>query len=190
MDLNPASKELKRAKNCFERMISAKSYEEFDEFWGDYLGRIENIFTKINIACSSNKKFPGFISRANYLRNNDELLVYLKQARNTVHHGIENTSKKIPGRLIVEQADKTKPIKINSFTLTPSEFKMSSEDAFLVMFTPEAIEAVACKCRGITYQPPTSHLGKKLISRSPIVISELGISFYEELLTEIEKKFK
>lgn len=41
MDFNPAQKELNASKRCFERMVSAKNYEEYEEAWCDFLNRLE-----------------------------------------------------------------------------------------------------------------------------------------------------
>lgn len=190
MDFNPAKKELARAKKCINRMKEAKNYEEFEESWGDFLSRVENIFTKISLACSPNKRFVGFCSKTNQLRRTDEVLIYLKQARNVVHHGIHDTSKLVPRSMIVKAADKTKPSLVKKMVIGPSFFELESDDDFIIIFNQEKIEVIQFVNRGVVYNTPKNHLGKPLISTSPFEIAELGVEFYENFLSSAEEFFK
>ncbi|MCM7196269.1 hypothetical protein M8Q07_21665 [Enterobacter hormaechei] len=116
MDLVPSRKELNRAKRCIERMRSAASYDEYDEAWSDFLSRIENVFSRIKVAAETHKKYPSFSSRMNHLRATDSLLVYLKQARNSVHHGIADTSKYVNGGFGINPVSPGGSVHIKSLT--------------------------------------------------------------------------
>lgn len=54
---------------------------------------------------------------------------------------------------------------------------------------PPTVEAVRVQNSGNWYNPPTTHLGKNLVTKYPVEIAELGIKFYEEFLNEAEAKF-
>ncbi|WP_158698618.1 hypothetical protein [Cronobacter dublinensis] len=190
MDFNPARKELNRAFRCIERMKAAQSYDEYDEAWSDFLSRIENVFGRIKIAAEKNSKYPSFSSKVNHQRSSDDLLVYLKQARNTAHHGIADTSALRPGGISIYPAAPGGMVHIKHMhfdnqgngTIVPgSPLKVVSH--------PSTIEAVSCHNRGVRYEPPAKHLDQPILSKSPIVLAELGWKFYQAYLETAEQTF-
>ncbi|MBZ6366205.1 MULTISPECIES: hypothetical protein [Enterobacter] len=190
MDLVPASKELKRAKRCVERMRSAKSYDEYDEAWSDYLSRIENVFGRVKVAAESHKNYPSFSSSVNHLRATDSLLIYLKQARNAVHHGIVDTSKYIQGGFGINPPTPGGILRLDSITIDGNgNAHIVSRSPFRLDIIPDSIEAIPCRNRGVTYNPPESHLGEEIKSKNPVDIAELGIKFYESYLAGAEETF-
>lgn len=190
MDLVPALKELNRAKRCIERMRLGTSYDEYDEAWSDFLSRIENVFSRIKVAAETHKKYPSFSSRTNHLRATDSLLIYLKQARNSVHHGIADISKYVSGGFGINPVAPGGSVHINSLTFDHNgNVNVIAGSPIKVNVIPSSVEVIPCRNRGVTYHPPVSHLGEVLKTKSPIDIAELGIKFYESYLAEAEKTF-
>ncbi|MEC3905363.1 hypothetical protein VOF77_24190 [Leclercia adecarboxylata] len=190
MDLNPAKKELTRAKRCISRMKLAKTYDEYDEAWSDFLSRIENVFNRIKVAAECHHKYPSFSSKTNHLRSTDSLLIYLKQARNSAHHGIADTSKFIAGGFSINPTTPGGSVYIKSLTIDENgNATIIPGSPIKLDLHPSTVEAIPCRNRGITYNPPTSHLGEVLESKSPILIAELGIDFYNSYLIEAEEAF-
>jgi hypothetical protein len=190
MDLVPARKELNRAKRCIERMRLGTSYDEYDEAWSDFLSRIENVFSRIKVAAETHKKYPSFSSRTNHLRATDSLLIYLKQARNSVHHGIADTSKYVSGGIGINPVAPGGSVHIKSLTYDRNgNVNVVAGSPIKVHVIPNSVEAIPCRNRGVTYHPPVSHLGEDLKTKGPIDIAELGIKFYESYLAEAEKIF-
>lgn len=190
MDLVPARKELNRAKRCLDRMRAAKSYDEYDEAWSDYLSRIENVFSRIKVASESHKKYPSFSSRTNHLRATDSLLIYLKQARNAAHHGIADTSKYVSGGLGINSATPGGIVHIESLRNDGNgNVNIVAGSPIKIDVIPASVEAIPCRNRGVTYNPPNSHLGEGVKNINPIDIAELGVKFYESYLIEAEEAF-
>jgi hypothetical protein len=190
MDLNPAKKELIRAKRCVSRMKLAKSYDEYDEAWSDFLSRIENVFNRIKVAAEYHQKYPSFSSKTNYLRSTDSLLIYLKQARNAAHHGIADTSKFVSGGFSINPIIPGAPFHLKSLTIDKNgNATIVPGSPMKLELHPNTVEAIPCRNRGVTYSPPTTHLGKILESKSPILIAELAIEFYSTYLLEAEEVF-
>lgn len=190
MDFNPARKELTRAQRCIERMKAAKTYDEYDEAWTDYLSRIENIFTKIKLASEKDTKYPSFSSKVNHQRSTDELLVYLKQARNTEHHGIADTSRFKPGGFSIDPITPGGVVHIGHMIAGPSGIsRLELGTPAKVAIHPSSIEVIPCINRSRVYNPPEIHLGTPVNSKSPIIIAELGYTFYQEFLSLAEKTF-
>ncbi len=188
MDFSQAKLEATKAKKCISRMKSAKSFEDYDEAWEDFLSRIENIFKKVQSACSAESaKFNGACSTFKHQKKTDPLLIYLTQARNAFHHGLGKLSEQIP-----ESINYLPTINGASFTYQKDKFgntKVSSNSPLLVFRIPSEIIALPCKNRGVTFDPPQIHLGKKLVSKSPIEIAELGLVYYENFILKIEEIF-
>ncbi|MDU1919906.1 hypothetical protein [Enterobacter sp.] len=190
MDLNPAKKELMRATRCVSRMKLAKTYDEYDEAWSDYLSRIENVFNRIKVAAEHHKNYPSFSSKTNHLRSTDSLLIYLKQARNSAHHGITDTSKFVSGGFSINPVTPGGALHIKSLTIDgDGNARIIPGSPMKLELHPSTVEAIPCRNRGMTYNPPTTHLGEVLESKSPILIAELGIEFYNSYLLEAEETF-
>lgn len=188
MDLNPARKELARARRCIDRMKSAQSYDEYDEAWSDFLSRIENVYTKIKITAEHHQKYPSFSSKTNHLRGTDSLLIYLKQARNSAHHGISETSKFVAGGFSFNPVMPGGQVHIQSITFDKfgnATIIPASPVKFNIL--PSTVEAVPCYNRGQTWAPPESHLGKDIDSKNPLTLAEHGFTFYQNYLFEAEK---
>lgn len=190
MDLNPAKKELNRAWRCIDRMKSAQSYDEYDEAWSDFLSRIENVFNRIKVAAEHHKKYPSFSSKTNHLRSKDALLIYLKQARNSAHHGIADTSKLVSGGFTINPVTPGGMVSIESLTIDAhGNATLIPGGPMKLNVYPSSIEAVPCHNRGVTYNPPAQHLGESVDSKSPITIAEHGCVFYQNYLHDAEKAF-
>lgn len=193
MDFTPAEKELRASKRCLERMISAASYEEYEESWSDFLNRLEKIFEKLDKACFPVKsKLISLISKENMLRSSDPLLQYLKQARNADTHTIQDIAQRVPASYGIgfnmRHGGKTAYIdslKIVNGTIT--EYRGSHP--LVVSFTPETVEVKEVVNRKIRYSPPASHLGKPLQTRHPTDLAKLGLAFYEQLLEKVKAAF-
>lgn len=190
MDLNPAKKELNRAKRCVERMKTAQSYDEYDEAWSDFLSRIENVYNRVKIAAERHPQYASFSSRTNHLRGADSLLIYLKQARNSAHHGITDTSKFVSGGFSINPVTPGEGVSIKSLSFdAQGNATIVPGSPMKINLHPNTVEAISCRNRGVTYNPPTMHLGEELTSKSPIAIAELGIEFYTAYLLEAEETF-
>lgn len=193
MDFTPARKELNACKRCFERMISAKNYEEYEEAWCDFLNRLEKIFEKLQRACYPQKeKFNALLSKENALRNSDPLLKYLKQARNADTHSIQDIAQKVPGSLSVgiDIPNSNVPIRIEKLVMRGTEItEYRGSHPLIVTFTPETVEVKELINRGVHYSPPESHLSRPLETRHPTDLARLGVEFYEQLFEKVISTF-
>lgn len=179
-----------RAKRCIDRMKSAKSYDEYDEAWSDFLSRIENVYGRIKVAAELHRKYPSFSSKTNHLRSADALLIYLKQARNSAHHGIADTSKYVAGGFGINPSTPGGAIHLKSLSFDGSgNATIITSSPIKIDVIPSSVEAIPCSNRGQTFAPPSSHLGEELKTKSPVDIAELGFIFYESYLLEAEELF-
>ncbi|MEE9684018.1 hypothetical protein V4841_08365 [Lelliottia amnigena] len=194
MDFTPAEKELRACKRCLDRMISAESYEEYEESWSDFLNRLEKIFEKLDKACFPiRSKFISLISKENMLRGSDPLLQYLKQARNADTHTIQEIAQRVPGSYAVgfDTTHDGKGTYIESLKIvngSVTEYKGSHP--LVVTFTPESVEVKEVVNRQQRYAPPATHLGKPLDTLHPTDLAKLGIEFYQQLFDKVKAAFQ
>lgn len=190
IDLSPARRELEWAKNCLERMKTSSSLEEIEEAWSSYLSCIEKTFSRADLAMNSHKKYKGFISRYNHKRKKDALLSYLKHARNSDHHGLSVTTQQLSPGLGIGPADNSGTMSGHFSSDMYGNFSFKSKTPVKVTFYPARVEVLPCKDRNKNiHTPPNTHLHKPIGSRNPIVLAELGISFYEQMLISAETFF-
>ncbi|EMM6514574.1 hypothetical protein RVV74_001199 [Enterobacter ludwigii] len=190
MDFQPAKIELIRAQRCIARMEKSSTYEEYDEAWSDFLSRIENTYQKTKAIAQENIRWPGFISPFNKKRKNDELLSYLTQARNSVHHGIAESTKHVKGGLAFNPPPGSTVLRLDSINFDNfGGVTVKSKHPFSVTSIPDRIEVVEVVNRKEKYKVPTTHLGNDLESVNPIDLARLGHIWYGNFLNEAEKFF-
>lgn len=188
MDINPAKKQLRFAQAFLEEMKTSGDLEDAERCWNGFLNHIEQVFEKVRLACSTVcKKYPSFISPINAQRNNDPLLVYLKQARNTLHHGLAEVS----GRDAEHFEHKVYGDKISINRMVIKAGKIVEYDGNRPMhtdFVPEKIIAVDIVNRMIRYPVPTDHLGTPIYTQNPLEIGGHGLAYYQRFLEKVESE--
>ena len=183
--------ELSQAQQRVDKMRIARSFEEFETAWKEFLLYLEKIWIKSERECQDFKaKFEPWQGKFKNLRRNDPLLSYLKNARDSEQHSIEQIVERQPGllrraRFVNPNGGFVKKMVINSGELTEYE-----GDPLLVEFTPERAIVKSVTNSGRIYNPPINHRGKSLADpKDPIEIAYLGLKFYTQYLNDIEKLF-
>lgn len=188
MDFNPAKKEVNASERCLKRMLEAKNYDDFEQEWRDFLNHLEKIYEKLQRACSTKPaQFNNLILNENLQRSTDQLLIYLKQARNADTHTLQN---------IAERVDPTWSVRVDS---TPGETtfikslqvrggiveQYEGSHPLIITFSPETVRVLSVINRGQTYLTPTNHLGKAISSTHPYDLAKLGLDFYTKLFEKV-----
>lgn len=191
IDYSPARKEIKAAKRCLESMRTSNTYEDFEEYWRETLGHIEKSFTKLLSATNAVKsKFTSTFSKEFMYKKNDQLLVYLTQARNADTHTVADISQKIPARTAITSPPGIRDHYIHYMAIKNYLLVDYVGDPIIVTFHPEDIETIAVKNQGNIYPPPLTHLGEKITTRRPFYLAEKGIIFYEAWIDKSSNIFK
>jgi len=180
--------ELKAAQNSLENMRNSKSFEEFEEHWKTYLFCIEKVWNKIERSCMEFGDFQPWQGQYKKLRKKDELLQYIKQARDTDNHSIQDLSTLKKSRLNMTPLNKGSHT-IKHMVVVSGQLQHYEGDPMKVEFTPATIKANRVKNNGRWYNPPRSHLGKRLGGKHPVEIAEHGIFFYTEFMRKVHDKF-
>jgi hypothetical protein len=180
--------ELKAAQNSFENMKNSNSFEEFEEHWKTYLFCIEKVWNKTERCCAEFGNFQPWQGQYKTLRKKDELLQYLKQARDTDIHSIQDISTLKKSRLQINPVNKGEHY-IEKMVIANGQLQHYEGDPIKVEFTPATIKANRVKNNGRWYNPPKAHLGVQLSSKHPVEIAQHGIAFYTDFMDKVHEKF-
>lgn len=186
MDINPAKKQLRFARRALDDMKASQDLDDAERNWNSFLNHIEQVFEKIKIACSTVcKKYPSFISPINAQRSSDPLLVYLKQARNALHHGIKEVADRDPAH--VTQTISGDNVSIDRLVIKQGVVaEYTGNNPIHTYFVPERIVVVDVINRQVHYPVPTHHLGSPIHTLNPIEIGEHGFAYYDNFLSMVE----
>jgi|SRR4051812_6248387 hypothetical protein len=188
--LSRAKAELRAARSALGRMRRARTYDELEDGWRDYLGALEKAWLKAERECQTVRdQFEPWQQQFRAERKSDPLLSYLSHARNADTHTIQDTLNQTPPSIGLG------PAYGNSWYIEKLEIKngqithYSGDKPMKVTFIPGRLELVTVVDRGVSYEPPKSHRGESLSKTDPISVAELGLTYYESFIAEAERRF-
>lgn len=178
-----ASCELRAARNALEAMRHAQTASDYLDGWGNFVDRLERAWTKAERECQAFKnQFNPWQGKFTKLRKDDELLRYLCHARNAGQHTIELVAG-LAVSFTLQLQDGKGQIVFNEETGQITFHGLTVLEQCQPRFT-----LLTFKDRGVTYEPPTEHLGVKQ-EFDPLRAAELGLAFYEDFVQQAEEKF-
>lgn len=181
--------ELQRARQALSRCHDAKAYEEFQEHWHEFLGRLERIWSKSESHYKRSPKWDGWKGAFVKLRREDPLLSYLCNARGAEEHTVADITALEAGKLTVSPGPTgvlhVKRMLIDKGRLVHFE---GGPDP-VIKITPSAARLLPITNRGRTYQPPTKHLGQDIDPAAVVAVGELAAYFYEQFLDKADAEF-
>jgi hypothetical protein len=162
------NQELISAWDAAHRIRETESLDQLNAEWASVLNHLEKLWVKTGIACKASRAgFENWNKTWLKIREEDSLLVYMRQARHADNHSAQFLSSQVVGHLMI----------------VPGRGL-----GFSLLDTPElAVSDV--RNRGVLYQVPDSHLGQPLNTRDPRVLSVHGCNFYAEYLQEVRHSF-
>lgn len=201
--LKNSREEIKNCSKAVEKMINSTTFREAESAWFDFLAGLERIWNKTLYNMQSSSRFKGWYGQYKKLRKDDELLSYLKNARDAREHTISQPvgikfSESGMAKLGIKGSDGS----VTPFASIPSirDFweKSGVVDETIVHVFEEEKDKFKSKLmmlntvhnRGRSYSPPHKHLGKKLVDNKPIIVAKLGLIFYQEFIQKVELEFK
>ncbi|HHQ4928184.1 TPA: hypothetical protein ACSP88_001591 [Aeromonas hydrophila] len=190
--LTHAKNELNTAIRACERMRTAQSMSELESEWRIYLSSIEKCWVKTERACQEfQNKFQPWQGKYKSIRKTDQLLKYLYHARHSDQHSIQEIIEPKPSTLISSIGEPGQNVSIRYLTtnLLGGIDNYQGSHPIITISLPARIEALPVLSSKKWYEPPKKHLGKLIPLPTPIVIAELGISFYQEYINQVESKF-
>lgn len=172
-------------------MKTAQDFAHFEEEWRSYLNHLEKVWIKTERECQHiQAKFQPWQEKYSRLRKKDMLLRYLKQARDTDNHSIQEVVEEIPGQYSFTVPGSPGVVHIESLRMEGGrvvEYKGSHPATEII--TPPQIKVVPVKNSGKWYNPPSTHLGSPVSIHHPAYLAEQGLSFYRDYLNNVEETF-
>ena len=170
--LHDASKELIAAVDFYKKMLEHHlgDFAAFDSAWREFLQKLERVWNKAQAGVHDQPGWSRLESEFNRLRSDDPLLRYLRHARNADEHSLQQVSTDWNASLRVSDAG-------------PGSVKVEWE--------PWDRPLLPVVNRGVAYQPPKEHLGQSIEPKlkqgtaAPIVVADLALHFYRNLLDRI-----
>jgi hypothetical protein len=180
--------ELAKAKACIEGMHNARSLDEFEEHWQNFLHRLERVWNKASHHYCKSPKWNGWKGKYEQLRKKDPLLSYLVNARGADEHTVNEITSRKPGGIGINPAEGN-GLYIEEMTINKGHVSISSPQKIRVDFIPARTVLTAVINRGRTYPVPTSHRGNPVDPAKVTDIAETAVEFYKEFLDEVEAYF-
>jgi hypothetical protein len=135
-----------------------------DSAWRDFLIAANTIYSKLEVG-AKDATSKSWFDRKKHERRTDPLLQYLHHARNADEHGIEHRiTTHLGGIIAVEVWKRGQP--------KPPQGRLPT------------VKLMPVKDRGVTYSLPLEHLGKPIVTQTPLSLAELGLVYLRELVKE------
>ncbi|AIV76661.1 Uncharacterised protein [Burkholderia pseudomallei] len=182
--------DIKDAYGYLEEMRTAKTYHAYDRAWVNLLGALSRAWHRTG-ACIKpfpNIKYSALVDEATKLigEGGDELLVYLRMARNVREHGLEDITTHAPGRVEIGPPDGSNVTYVRHMEIRGGKItKLDAPNGAKIEFKPGRVIPTSIKVGGKEYPLPKTHLGKPILSSDAAVFGLLGIVFYEQTINSI-----
>jgi hypothetical protein len=176
--LEQAHNQLQEAKAIVEELRQSSNFREFSTAWSAFLIHANRVYTKLEAGSKSNAQSRQWFGRKKQERKTDQLLQYLRQARNSDEHGLEPVTEVVPGSLSLSSSA---PVHIRSIVATPKGVTIASDqpDAIQLALTPTTAKLVRVfdDRSSRWYEPPAI---------SPLEAAESVLTYLGALLAEAE----
>lgn len=172
--LHHASKELIAAVDFYTKMHDnqlASDFATFDSHWREFLQKIERTWNKTEAGVSDRNDCKLILDQTRNLRKTDDLLVYLRHARNTDEHANHDIARDWVGDLRASPAEPT---------------------GIRIEWNPWDRHLLPVMNRGVVYQPARVHLGVSFADQlgkgvaEPVIVGDLALQFYLKTLQRLE----
>lgn len=188
--MQPVNTEIRIAEKAIERMEAATNLEIEDE-WKNFLGALERIWRKVERACQPQvNTFQPWQGEYARLRKKDQLLRYLKNARDVEDHTIYQTLKEMESESLITIGGPGDAVYIKKLNIDRGKIvEYDGSHPLTFTYKPERLELTRVKNNSKWYNPPLNHLGKPINDQNPVAIAKLGLEFYKDFSKKVTDKF-
>lgn len=190
MQSSPAPKtQLDKAYSSILAMEKAKTLDDFEENWKNFLFQLERCFNKAQAHYKKSPKWDSWWGKYKKLRTSDELLSYLIKARGAEEHSVEEIVKRHESGIGINAA-KGNAVYIESITFDElGNINIKSPQDLKITFIPERMILLPVSYYDRIYDVPKRHLGKDIDSNDVCSIARLAHAFYSTFLLSAEQYF-
>ena len=152
--------------------------------WEEFVNELARGFNKLFHGEKKGDSDAAIFAKIRLDRKEDDLLVYLREARNEIEHGVEWVATDEGAPRKPQLSDGTIPLmgytivdeEGNSHEYWPDPSKMMIIDHW-------DFQLVALKAKAIPV--PETHLGMPLLDKSPVAVGRLAVAYANERLEEL-----
>ena len=181
-------KEILACEKLLEELAKSANSDEFQDIWHRVLGHLERIWTKSVGYYKVSPKWSKWHQKEEAVRKAYPLLLYLTNARGAYEHKADDVTEKTGGGLAIS-AGSGKPVHIKKMTVSNGQVSGEWDGDLRVTFIPEKVDLKPVTNRGVLHKVPDIHLGKKLPSKDVIVVGQMGMKYYKDLIKRAEEFF-
>lgn len=187
--LKHSKAELRAASRAIEAMKLSDTMDKFESEWRAFLTCLEKVWTKVERTCQPHQnRFQPWQGQFQALRKKDMLLRYLKQARDADNHSIQDMTTIKPEEMTLSFVNPTGGY-IENLEIVNGRVVSYQGDPIIQKTAPPHPVVVPVLNNGVWFNPPTSHLGKPVLSQHPVILADLAIAFYSDFVGQVERKF-
>src|SRR5262245_10998656 len=169
-------------------MRRTQSFAEYEEAWQACLGRLERAWNKTKDMFPDGQYAP-WRGQHEHMRNSDQLLRYLKQARDAEEHTICETISKESGGIGINPSSGN-TLHIENMTINHGKITIGKANpGIAITIFPERAKLMPAVSRGVTTPIPEEHLGQTFVGTNPVEMAEAGLKYYEALIKDAAAKF-
>ncbi len=184
-------KAMQKARTAFahaQRQLAdlraSNDFPSIERHWLAFLDNANRVFTRLEQAANATPKGKNWWGIQVHEWKKDQLLRYVRQAKDSTHHSIQEIAATNPGRAT--------PITDAS----PEEMAQVHEAAkkigkpyailggFEVVFPH--VEVLDVVNKGVTFPRPTLHLGQPVTATTPSAIGDLTLVHLEKMIRQVE----
>ena len=179
--------EFTKAEELLLLMSSARTLGDYEEYWKDFLHKIDKGFNKLRDLYKDDMRVKGVIDSINIARKSDPLISYLMQARNSDEHSIRQITERVGGYTKLEGGAGGGVIVSGDIEGGKMQENLVTAGNLKIEFQIEYVEIISVTSRGKKYDPPNISSGKAVLTHIPHQIALIGLNFYLEKLALIDK---
>ncbi len=180
-------KEFDKARELIEQMSLASNLEEYEEYWKEFLHKLDRGFNKLTDLYKNDKRAKRVIDSINTARNSDPLIAYLMQARNSDEHSIRQITDRVGGYTKITGG-------LGGGKIISGLIEGGKEPNSLVIdgnieieFKIDCLNIISVINYGRQFDPPLMCEGKTISTKIPHMIAAIGLDFYVNKISQIEE---
>lgn len=190
--IEKAKDRLASASSRLKDIEFSKDYVSARRQWYDFLLCINAVFSILEQGAKGSNKSETWFGKKKRDRKEDPLLSYLHHARNADEHNIPSVTELDRQKMVL--VEDGRPIaaieemvcdkgKFRSLSGQPTpDLKKVNE----IRIYPDRAKLIRVTDRGVTYDPPSEHLGSPLNDNGPILVAGLMVKYIELMIDEAE----
>lgn len=191
MGIEKPLQDLEDARAHVEEMRGAKTFLAFDRAWVSVLMDLSRAWHRTQSCVKPHPEVKGHQTMQKALAligdDGDQLLVYLRMARNAREHGLVDITRHEPGGISINPPKGKHGLHIRHMEIKAGRIVLDAPKGATVVFQAARVIPATFTAFGREYFPPLFHLGKPVDGFDAIALAEAGIAYYASVINEIRQ---